>query len=364
MKVLPVAKDIRSNYVYELFKSRGVTDLNAFLNPTEASLQSWRALDNINHGIELIQGFNEGTYGIIVDSDVDGFTSAAIFINYMKELKPNLRAEFYLHSGKQHGLEDKWEELASKDYKFIVCPDSASNDSQYAKELSCPILVLDHHILESPITSYNMIVINNQCSPAYHNKFLSGAGVTYQFCRALDDVYGVHYSDKYIDLAALGIDGDMMSALEIENQYIWHKGFNSVKNTFFKALIDKQSYSMGGKVNPISVAFYIVPLINAMIRVGTDPEKERLFLAFIDPNHLVPSGKRGEKGIMTPVYMEACRECTNARTHQNKTKDEVVERLEQKIFKHDLLENKILFIRLDDDDIFPSELNGSTIPAR
>ena len=36
----------------------------------------------------------------------------------------------------------------------------------------------------------------------------------------------------------------------------------------------------------------------------------------------------------------------------------MVSKLEQKIFKYDLLENKILFVRLDDDDDFPSEING------
>ena len=36
----------------------------------------------------------------------------------------------------------------------------------------------------------------------------------------------------------------------------------------------------------------------------------------------------------------------------------MVDKLEQKIFKYDLLENKILFVRLDDDDDFPSEING------
>mgnify|MGYP003416379716 FL=1 len=35
-------------------------------------------------------------------------------------------------------------------------------------------------------------------------------------------------------------------------------------------------------MNPISVAFYIVPLVNAMIRVGTMDEKRRLFEAFIE----------------------------------------------------------------------------------
>ena len=45
-------------------------------------------------------------------------------------------------------------------------------------------------------------------------------------------------------------------------------------------MIDKQSYSMGNKVTPIGVAFYIVPLINALIRVGTQEEKEMFFNEF------------------------------------------------------------------------------------
>ena len=112
------------------------------------------------------------------------------------------------------------------------------------------------------------------------------------------------------------------------------------------------------KLTPISVAFYIVPLINAMIRVGTMAEKERLFLAFIDGERLVPCNKRGAKGTMEKVAIESTRECTNAKKHQDDQKKDVAEALEIKIHKHGLLDNKVLFIRLDDDDIFPSELNG------
>jgi single-stranded-DNA-specific exonuclease len=87
-------------------------------------------------------------------------------------------------------------------------------------------------------------------------------------------------------------------------------------------------------------------------------EKDRLFRAFINGEELVPSGKRGAKGTMEKVAIESARECTNAKVHQDKRKNEIVERLEIKIAKNDLLENKILFIRLDDDDDFPAELNG------
>ena len=133
--------------------------------------------------------------------------------------------------------------------------------------------------------------------------------------------------------------------------------------------MDKQGYSITGVVspsqqalreamNPITVAFYIVPLVNATIRVGTMDEKTRLFEAFIDADKLVPSGKRGAKGTLERVAVEACRECTNARARQNRIKDAAVDKLEVKIAKHELLDNKVLFVRLEDDDDFPAELNG------
>lgn len=196
-------------------------------------------------------------------------------------------------------------------------------------------------------------------SSLYQNKDLCGAGVTWQFCKYLDKMFNVNYADEYMDLAALGLVSDMMSMLSLENRYIVHTGLAHIKNYFFKALCEKQSFSMGGKVTPITVAFYITPLINAMIRAGADDEKQRCFEAFIDGHKMVPSNKRGAKGTMEELAIESARECTNARAKQNRTLDKVVETLEIKIHKYNLLENKILFIRLDDED-FPPELNGLT----
>jgi single-stranded-DNA-specific exonuclease len=61
---------------------------------------------------------------------------------------------------------------------------------------------------------------------------------------------------------------------------------------------------------------------------------------------------------MEEVAIESLRECTNAKAKQNRITDQIVSELEQKIFKYDLLENKILFVRLDDDENYPSEING------
>ena len=370
MKIKLINEPITSDYGRSLLRARGVEDIDKFLDPDESCLQDWRDLDNITEGITLIQNLRpNANIGIITDCDVDGYTSATIIGQYLKQLMPECTTTFFIHEGKAHGLEEHWEEIRDTHYDLIIVPDAGSNDSNYAKEINCPILVIDHHIVEDTNFADNLVVINNQLSDKYKNKNLSGAGMAYQFCRAMDFYFQRDWADNYIDLAALGICADMMSGLEIENQFIWKKGFNKINNYFFLSIARKQSYSITGTMNPsddelikalnpTSVAFYIVPLINAMVRVGTLEEKQRMLTAFLDGHKMIPCLKRGAKGTFEEAAIESTRECVNARTHQNKFKEDAVARLEQKIFKYDLLENKILFVRLDDEDKFPSELNG------
>lgn len=371
MKCKLVNKDIRSNYTNELLMERGLSkeELNYFLNVPDASALQYPAnLDNLGQALEMFCEMikTDGSICVVVDSDVDGFTSAAIFIQYLQKFNRDAKIIPILHKGKGHGLADTINDIfdhieKGQNIKYVVLPDSSSNDYEYherlgAEDIEC--LILDHHIVE-PDTKFSQwaVIVNNQLSNRYTNKNLCGAGVTWQFCRFCDDILEKDFADEFIDLAALGIVSDMMSMLELENRYIVHTGFANIKNYFFKALCEKQSFSMGGKVTPITVAFYITPLINAMIRAGTEDEKQRCFQAFIDGHAMVESHKRGAKGTFEEVAIESARECTNARAKQNRILDKAVEQLEIKIHKYNLLENKILFIRLDDED-FPPELNG------
>ena len=364
MKIKLVNEDFRDNYGIKLLQSKGIQDVDKYINPTKECLQNPIDLNNIEDGAKLLKTAIEKEWNIllIIDSDNDGFTSAAIIYQYIKKLNNNINIKYLLHSGKQHGLEDHIDYIleCSDEIDMIILPDSSSNDFIYheqLKEKNIPCLILDHHITDEEISS-NAIIINNQLSQNYKNKELTGAGITWQFCRFCDNYFNTNFSKDLIDLAAWGIIGDMGSLLEIENRYIIKNGLENINNYFFKVLIEKQSYSMGGEITPITVAFYIVPLINAMIRVGTMEEKERLFMAFIDGHQMVPCNKRGAKGTFEEVAVESARECTNARTRQNKIKDETVQKLEMKIHKNGLLDNKVLFVRLEEDDQFPAVLNG------
>ena len=382
MKYNLINENFTSDYAVNLMRSRGIADLEQYKTPGREFLSSPTNLKNIAAGAGMylrVVMNDKPPYSrvlIVVDSDNDGYTSAAIMYQYTKRLNCHCHIDYWLHDGKQHGLADHIDKLMDADHQYdlIILPDSSSNDAKYhdmLDEIHIPCLILDHHLTDEKL-SYNAIVINNQLSPKYENKELTGAGVVYQFCRYIDSLIpGQNWADDYLDLAAWGIIGDMGSVLDMENRYIIYEGLSKehIKNDFLKCLLNKQAYSITGKMgatwddivektNPISVAFYIVPLVNAMIRVGTMPEKERLFMAFIDGSQMVPCNKRGAKGTMERVDIESTRECVNAKSKQDKTKLEAVERLEAKIFKHDLLENKVLFVRLEDTERFPSELNG------
>ena len=374
MKCKLVNKDIKENYIIELLKERGLKEeeINYFLNvPDDRYLQSPKAFLNIDEAADHFKNMtaltSEDRIIVVVDSDTDGLTSAAIFIQYLRKFNSKVQIEYIFHTGKGHGLSDTIDAILEKqsdnpNIHYVVLPDSSSNDYEYHEQLGAEniySLILDHHIVE-PDTQFSKYatIVNNQLSPNYINKELCGAGVTWQFCRYLDSIYNTNYANDFIDLAALGIVSDMMSMLSLENRYIVKTGFANINNYFFKALCEKQSFSMGGKVTPMTVAFYITPLLNAMLRAGTMEEKERCFLAFVDGHQMVESHKRGAKGTFEEVAIESARECTNARAKQNRILDAAEQSLEIKIAKNDLLENKILFIRLDEDDQFPPELNG------
>ena len=218
---------------------------------------------------------------VIVDCDCDGYTSSAIFINYLYDFYPAYvrnRVHYFVHDSKQHGLSDTLAWISNQgNVGVVVCPDSSSNDYREHQELysqGITVIVLDHH--EAPKISDYAIIINNQLSN-YPNKHLSGAGVTWQFCRYLDSLLHTNNAEKYRDLVALGNDADMMSLTSLETKHLIGTGLAHPRNPFIVEMFRKNQFALKGKLTPIGVAFYIAPFVNAMTRSGSVEEKLLLF---------------------------------------------------------------------------------------
>lgn len=237
-----------------------------------------------------------------------------------------------------------------------------SNDYTYHKQLADAgkiVIVLDHHLADK--VSAHAIVINNQMSD-YPNKDFSGAGITWQFCRYLDELMNKNISENYYDLLALGNCGDMMSQLSLETKYLIDKGFSPdyVKNPFIYSMWKKNEYKLGEKITPMGAAFYIVPFVNAICRSGTLEEKELIFNSMLNHKAFiqVPSTKRGHKaGETERIVDQAIRTCTNVKNRQTRAQDEGMKKLEQKIIDDNLLRHKVLLFLLEPGEI-PGEIRG------
>ena len=114
MKVNLVNKNFTSDYLVNLLYARGIENVEDFLHPTNEYLSDPTLLDNINQGVLwLEEALNKkgSKILIIVDCDVDGFTSGAIMWNYIHAIAPMQELAFILHEHKQHGLEDCCQEI-------------------------------------------------------------------------------------------------------------------------------------------------------------------------------------------------------------------------------------------------------------
>lgn len=135
MKCKLANENFRDNYTYNLLKSRGVNDVEDFLNPKDTVLQNPEDFENIKAGADLLLDVisKNGKILIVVDSDNDGFTSSTIIYQYIKEIAPDIEINYILHEGKQHGLEDHIANLMEEGhiYDLIILPDSSSNDKEY-----------------------------------------------------------------------------------------------------------------------------------------------------------------------------------------------------------------------------------------
>lgn len=350
------------NVVDILLSNRGIEDINHYLHTTDEDILDPLLLGNMNNGAKLLIQHISLNHKIFiqVDSDCDGYTSAAILINYLYKLFPAFVQNniiYKLHTGKQHGI---ILETIPEDVKLLIVPDAGSNnyeEHKVLKEKGVDVLIIDHH--EAERISTDACVINNQLS-VYPNKTLSGAGVIYKFCSYIDSLLGTEYAEEFIDLATLGIIADMVDLREYETRHIITKGLKNINNRFIKLAIEKNEYSLKGDLTPTGVSFYIAPCINAMVRSGTQEEKLTLFEALLDfkAEELIPSTKRGCKGQQEMRVVQAYRNCTNTKNRQAKSRDNNLEVIENIIEEQNLLNNKILTICLNKNYSVDKNLTG------
>lgn len=356
------ANNDTSNILKEVLKNRGIDDYYAYLDLDDSVVIPYQKLDNIENAVDLFMNHfnNKNKIGVLVDEDPDGFCSASMMYLYIKRMDENYPVEYILHKrAKAHGLSD--DVIIPNGIKLLIIPDAGTNDCKECKELSeqgVDILILDHH--EKEEDNPYALIINNQMSDSYPNKCLCGAGVVYRFLQALDDENWNEFADDYLDLCALANISDVMDMRSFETRYLTNLGLLNINNKCLKALVDAQNYSMNGKVNIHNIQWYITPILNGMIRIGLQEEKELLFRAFIEQDEFFEYKKRATKDkpaetIQESIYDRAARLCKNAKSRQDKQKEKSVEQIAE-IAQSIPFDDKVVMI--DTSDILDTGLTG------
>lgn len=349
--------------LHELLTERGISQPYEWLHPNLSYEHSPMLFKDMKKSIEMLKTTiknPEASIMVVVDSDMDGYTSGAIILNLLKAIQKGQEIGFVLHPNKEHGivLDD-----LPEDVDLLIVPDAGS--SQKAEHLKLlengtRIIILDHHEMVNDMDygqyQEGIAIVNSQ-EESYPNHALSGAGVALKFAQAYCSQYGVPFPNKLYALAACGIVADVMDMGVLENKQIVTEGLNHLReHPFLYQLIQDAHYNVEFP-NPTikDIGWTIGPNINAIIRLGTLPQKHIIFKALVSPMLLVPSSKRGEDDQEVPVFEEAVRLCKNAKKRQTTAVDKSIATILTELQVKDT-DNAIVYI--DEEQRLTFELSG------
>ena len=354
----------------QLFINRGLQlkEIDHYMNLTDVDINDpillgEEKLKNIAAIVSLMV-IEHQHLAVIVDADCDGYTSAAILLNWLYKSYPGWTKEYthyYLHDGKTHGLTQGAMNFISDIGADVVwIPDAGSNDLPQIEELhkqERKVIITDHHILETPESPY-AITINSQINN-YPNKELTGAGVTWQVCRYLDSINNTNYAESLVDLAATGQIADMAQLSSTETRRIITKGLvpDNITNPYLYLMWQKNIFKLTEKPTDWGWTFYVCPMINAITRSGTIDEKFLIFesMLLFKANQQIPSNKRGHKpGEMESRVGQAIRTSTNVKNRQTKSETAGLAKVEYLIEKNDMLKHKVLLFIVPPKEVEPS----------
>ncbi len=355
------------NPLHFVLKNRGIKeeDIEKVIDPTEDLMPHWRKLRHIEEGIALLNRHieNGSKIGVYCDSDFDGETSTAIMykylINYLGLDKDKVKIIIHKKS-KAHGViaEEVLEVLAEGD--LLISPDAGSSDFSehdilYTKGID--VLVIDHHLAEYRQNA-RAVIINNQNSPDFPNKSLTGSAMVYLFCKGYSEMFGLEEPRSLLDLAASGMVADRADfSKDLGSYYLMREGLKreNIHSKMLKLVISKNSNMSDDRdLTAKDIGFNVAPMFNSVFRMGTEKELKQMIHGFCEMDYMIyNSRKEMEQSVTEEGYLRAM----SVKRRQKKTEDSVMEQIIERIKEKQSDKYKILIVN-STDIIEDSGLNG------
>ena len=350
----------KESLIDTILSNRGIEDVEKFLNPTLEKPLNLLEMTNMKKGIELLHNSLNKKIIVLVDSDVDGFTSATLMYKYIKELDDNVDIDYYVHGGKMHGLTKEFMNFIElKKAELIIIPDAGSNDVdeiQALEEKGINVLILDHHKIDKK-TDYGVIINNQHCDKMNPN--FTGVGVAYLFVKAYNEYYNKDIDiSKLEDLLLIGSVGDGANIVEEEVRFFCERARKNINNNLIKTFYEDKNKDLD-KIAYSDLSFGgIIPAINSIIRAGTLEEKKLVFKALCDINsdytEVVEKRKLNKttrKYEMVPfelnIYQLAIEACSKAKARQ----DKILKKKTEELLKQYTGDSIGIFLMEEDEEI-------------
>ena len=115
--------------VERVLTNRGIAlaEIEHYLHTTDDDILSPKLIKNVHEGVQMLIKHIAQNDNVLVqiDSDCDGFTSAATLLNYLNCLFPGFvqnHIYYRIHTGKQHGIIP---DTIPDGIKLVIAPDSS-----------------------------------------------------------------------------------------------------------------------------------------------------------------------------------------------------------------------------------------------
>ena len=268
-----------SPLVARVLVNRGITDAGdakRFIERSVESLHSPFLIDGMDKAVERINKaiVNKEKITIYGDYDVDGITSTAIMVSFLKKRGAVVDAYIPDRQNEGYGVNrDALERIAQNGTKLVITVDTgitAGEEINFASSKGVDVIITDHHECKDVVPEAVAVINPKKTACSYPFKELAGVGVAFKLICALSGGDGKAVLDEYSDIIALGTIADVVS-LTGENRIIAGVGLEKLKNNPNLGLSEViRTIGSTPKWNSSAVVSYsIAPRINAAGRMSS-----------------------------------------------------------------------------------------------
>ena len=207
------------------------------------------------------------------DYDVDGITASSLLYVYLERRGAKVNTYIPKRKSEGYGLNDEALKSIFENGTTLVitvdCGISGLHEVAQAPE-GLDIIITDHHTVPVELPNAYAIINPKQEDCSYPFKDLSGVGVSFKLCQALEQrrTGTDDFWEELTELAALGTVADIVPLLG-ENREIVRRGLKAMGSTSLVGLqaLIKASGCNRESVSSENIGFILAPRLNAVGRL-------------------------------------------------------------------------------------------------